>query len=59
VTVTIGFMMFIAIPSWIVVPLMQDGKTNLLEAIPFFIVSLAGIALAIIYYARVQELEGD
>jgi hypothetical protein len=57
VTITIGFMMFISISAWIVVPLMQDGKTNLLEAIPFFIVSAVGIVLAIIYYARVQEVE--
>jgi len=59
VTITIGFMMFIAIPSWIVVPLIQDGRTNLLEAIPFSIVSVIGIALAIIYFTRVREAEED
>jgi hypothetical protein len=59
VTITIGFMMFITIPAWIVVPLIQDGKTNLLQAVPFFIASVIGIALAIIYYARVREAEED
>lgn len=54
VAMALGLMMFISIPAWITVPLIQDGKTNLFEAIPFFILSLAGIALAAVFSLNVQ-----
>jgi hypothetical protein len=48
-------MMFISIPAWIVVPLIQDGKINLVEASPFLVVCLLGLVLAGIFYGNVQE----
>lgn len=53
--ITFGMMMFVAIPAWITVPLIQDGKANLFEAIPFFLLSVAGIALALTFYTRIQS----
>lgn len=54
VMTTFGLMMFVAIPAWITVPLIQDGEANLFEAIPFFLLSGAGIALALTFYARLK-----
>jgi len=55
ISLTHGFMMFISIPAWIVVPLIQNGKINLIEAGPFLVVSLLGLVLAGTFYANVQE----
>lgn len=55
ITMTHGFMMFISIPAWIVVPLVQSGKINLLEAAPFLVASFLGLILAVMFYANVQE----
>lgn len=55
IAMTFGLIMFISIPSWIAVPLIQDGKTNLLEAIPFFALSAVGIALAAVFYLSVKR----
>jgi len=53
--ITFGFMMFITIPAWIVVPLLQDGKANLAEAIPFFFLCLIGLVLVVLFYGNVRE----
>lgn len=50
-----GLMMSITLPAFIVVPLIQDGKTNLIEAIPFSLVSLAGIYLSGRFYRNMQK----
>ncbi len=50
-----GLMMSITLPAFIVVPLIQDGKTDLIEAIPFSLVSLVGIYLSGQFYWNVQE----
>jgi hypothetical protein len=55
ITMTHGFMMFISIPAWIVVPLIQSGNINLLEATPFLVASILGLILAVMFYANVQE----
>jgi hypothetical protein len=55
ISLTHGFMMFISIPAWIVVPLIQDGKINLIEASPFLVVCLLGLVLAGMFYWNVQE----
>lgn len=55
VAMAVGLMMFISIPSWIAVPLVQDGKANVFEAIPFFILSIVGIALALVYYMSIRS----
>ncbi len=52
--ITHGFMMFIAIPAWIVVPLLQDGSLNAVEAIPFMILCFVGILLAVWFYKNIQ-----
>jgi len=54
VAMPVGLMMFISIPAWITVPLVHDGKTNILEAIPFFAISLLGLVLAAIFYLNVN-----
>jgi len=53
-SITFGFMMFITIPAWIVVPLLQDGKVNLLEAIPFFILCVIGLVLVVLFFGNVR-----
>lgn len=50
-----GLLMSITLPAFIVVPLIQDGKMTLIEAIPFLAVSLVGLALAWMFYRGVQE----
>jgi hypothetical protein len=52
--VTFGFMMFITIPTWIAVPLLQEGTINLMEAAPFLVLCLVG-RLAISFYANIRE----
>ncbi len=47
--------MFIAIPTWIAVPLIVDGNINLVEAVPFLILCLAGLVLAGTFFRNVQE----
>ncbi len=51
--ITHGFMMFITIPAWIVVPLIQDGLVNAVEAVPFMSLSFVGILLAVWFYKQV------
>ncbi len=53
VMITHGFMMFISVPSWIVVPLIQDGAVNAFEASPFLLVSLLGLFLTVWFYRNV------
>jgi len=53
VAITFGFMMFITIPAWIVVPLIRDGQFNLVEGVPFFILCLAGLVLVVLFYRNV------
>ena len=54
ISLTHGFMMFISIPTWIAVPLIQAGQINLIEAIPLVVVALAGLALVGMFYRNVQ-----
>jgi hypothetical protein len=42
-----GLVMFFSVPSWIVIPLVYDTKTSLVERIPFFALSLVGIMVAV------------
>jgi hypothetical protein len=54
-SMTHGFMMFISIPAWIAVPLVQQGKLNPLEASPFLAAALVGLALAFLYFRSVSD----
>ncbi len=55
VSLTYGLLMSLAIPAWIVVPLVQDGRINPVEAAPFLAISLAGIVLAARFFAAVES----
>jgi len=55
ISVTHGVMMFITIPTWIAVSLIQEGKIDLIAAVPFLMGSLMGLALAGMFYRSVQE----
>jgi hypothetical protein len=56
-----GVMMSISLPAWIAIPLIQDGKVNLLEASPLLLICLAGPLLAALYYANLpgEKLPGS
>ena len=55
ITLTFGFLMCIAIPAWIAVPLIREEKINLIEASPFLLICLAGLILAGMFYWNVQQ----
>lgn len=55
ISLSYGLMMCITLPAFIVVPLIQDGKTNMIEASPFLVVSLMGLYLFGRFYRTVQE----
>ncbi|MBI4501519.1 MAG: hypothetical protein HY700_10190 [Gemmatimonadetes bacterium] len=54
-TLTFGFMMCLTIPAWIVVPLLQDGKIQGVEAGPFLLLSAAGFVLVGLFLRNVRE----
>ena len=54
ISLTHGLMMFISIPAWIVIPLIQEGKINLLEAVPILPLIGVGLALAGLFFRNVQ-----
>jgi hypothetical protein len=49
--------MCITLPAWIVVPLIQTGQMNLIEAIPFLLLCLIGLFVAGRFFWSVQEKE--
>ena len=55
VLLSFGLLMFITLPAWIVVPLIQDGSVNLVEASPFMILCLIGIAFFVLFFRNVKE----
>jgi len=55
VAITFGFMMFVTIPAWIVVPLIRDGQVNLIEGIPFALLCLIGLVLVVLFYRGVVK----
>ncbi|MFN8473361.1 MAG: hypothetical protein U0822_14320 [Anaerolineae bacterium] len=55
VSLTFGFVMSITIPAWIVVPLIQDGSVNLVEASPFLVLCLIGLYVAVQFFRSVQQ----
>jgi hypothetical protein len=55
IVVAFGLMMCITIPAWIAVPLVQQGRLNPIEAIPFLVLCLAGLCLAAWFYRSVDE----
>ncbi len=57
ISLTFGFVMCITLPTWIVVPLIQVGQMNLIEALPFLLLCLIGLFVAGRYFWSVQEKE--
>ena len=57
VSLTFGFVMCITLPAWIVVPLIQTGQMNLIEAVPFLLLCLIGLFVAGWFFWSVQEKE--
>jgi hypothetical protein len=57
VSLTFGFVMCITLPAWIVVPLIQVGQMNLIEAVPFLLLCLIGLFVAGRFFWSVQEKE--
>ncbi len=55
VSLSYGLMMSVTLPAFIIVPLIQDGKTTLIEAMPFSVVSLAGLYLFGRFYWNMQD----
>jgi hypothetical protein len=55
VSLSYGLLMCITLPAWIVVPLIQDGKVNPVEAIPILAVCLVGLVLIGLFFRSVQE----
>jgi len=55
ISLTFGFVMSITLPAWIVVPLLQTGQMNLIEAIPFSLLCLIGLFIAGRFFWSVQE----
>ncbi|MCL6614292.1 MAG: hypothetical protein K6U03_06730, partial [Firmicutes bacterium] len=55
VSLAFGLMMCLTIPAWIAVPLLQEGKIDPLEAIPFLLLCLGGLVLAGMFYRNLKE----
>jgi hypothetical protein len=55
ISLSYGLMMFISLPAWIVVPLIQAGKIDLIEASPILALCLVGPVLAGLFYRNVRE----
>lgn len=50
-----GLLMSITLPAFIVVPLLLEGKTNIVEAVPFSLMSLAGFYFVWMFYKNVRQ----
>ncbi len=57
ISLTFGFVMCITLPAWIVVPLIQVGQMNLVEAVPFLLLCLIGLFVAGRFFWSIQEKE--
>lgn len=55
ISLTFGFIMCIAFPAWIAVPLVQSGQINLVEAAPFVLLCLVGLSIAGRFFWSVRE----
>ena len=55
ISLSYGLLMCIALPAFIAVPLIQDGKTNLIKASPLLVLCLAGFVLVWMFYGNILE----
>ncbi len=56
VSVSFGLMMYIVLPAWIAVPLLRQGRIDLVEAVPFLAGSGVGLVLAWMFFRNVSAL---
>ncbi len=52
---TFGCLMFLTIPAWIVVPLVQDGQLRAVEALPFLLICAVGLVLAGLFLHNLRD----
>lgn len=57
ISLTFSFVMSITLPAWIVVPLLQTGQINLIEAAPFGLLCLVGLYVTGRFFASIQQEE--
>lgn len=57
ISLTFGFVMCITLPAWIIVPLIQFGQMNIVEAVPFLLLRLIGLFVAGRFFWSVRERE--
>ncbi len=55
ISLNYGLLMCITLPAFIAVPLIQDGKINLLEASPLLVLCIAGLALSAVFFGNIRE----
>ncbi|HVZ39450.1 MAG TPA: hypothetical protein VHI13_09245 [Candidatus Kapabacteria bacterium] len=56
IVASFGLMMCIVLPAWIAVPLIQDGRIDLVEAVPFLAGCALGLTLAIWLARSIREV---
>ncbi|MBS1913891.1 MAG: hypothetical protein JST22_18020 [Bacteroidetes bacterium] len=56
IVASFGLMMCIVLPAWIAVPLIQDGRIDLVEAVPFLAGCALGLTLAIWFARSIREV---
>ena len=59
ITLAFGFMMCVVIPAWILVPWVEKGSVNWVEAIPFLAISLLGLFLNVAFYRGLSDTPVD
>ncbi|MFN8483937.1 MAG: hypothetical protein U0768_12935 [Anaerolineae bacterium] len=57
VSLTFGFIMSVTLPAWIIVPLVQDGVVNLVEASPLLVLCAIGLYVAVQFFRSIQPGE--
>lgn len=55
ISCTVGFIMSIALPTWIAVPLLQSGQINFVEAVPLVLLCLVGLYVAERFFWSVRQ----
>lgn len=55
ISATFGFIMSIALPAWIVAPLMRSGQLNLVEAVPLALLCFVGLFVAERFFWSIRQ----
>ena len=59
ISLTYGFIMSVALPAWIVAPLISSGHMNLVEAAPFTLLCLVGLYVSGRFFWSMREQEEE